>query len=174
MSEKSDTIEALQRFVDRRQPQQAVVCTVDSVDMTELTCYCIPVNGNADIFGARLMAIASIGFTIIPKEQSFVVVDFIDDENGYVTMFSEVDSILLNGDAYGGLVKIADLVTKLRNLENIVNDLVSKYNTHTHVYSPGPLTPAPTAPTTAVETTVLTPTVQADLENITVKHGDGS
>ena len=34
-----------------------------------------------------------------------------------MAMFSEVDEIQLNGDQYGGLTKISQLVTKLNNLE---------------------------------------------------------
>ena len=39
--------------------------------------------------------------------------------------FSEVDTIMINGGAFGGLVKIQELTDKL-------NELVTKFNNHTH------------------------------------------
>ena len=79
-------------------------------------------------------------------------------------------SITLNDGSYNGLVKVADLVTKLNNLENLVNDLISKFNSHTHILTltSGTGTAAPTA---APETNTLTPTKQSDLENSKITHG---
>jgi len=69
-----------------------------------------------------------------------------------------------NDGQLGGLVKLLSLVTKLNNLENLVNNLVTKYNAHTHILTLSTGT-GTAAPTTATETTVLTPTQRADIEN---------
>lgn len=74
-----------------------------------------------------------------------------------------------NDGQLGGLVKIAQLTTKLNNLENLVNDLVSKYNTHTHVLALSTGT-GTAAATLTQETTVLTPTQQADIEDDKIVH----
>ena len=42
------------------------------------------------------------------------------------------DVVEFNGGGLGGLVKVMDLTTKLNNLEHLVIDLVTMYNTHTH------------------------------------------
>ncbi len=69
-----------------------------------------------------------------------------------------------NDGSLGGLVKVIQLTQKLNNLENLVNDLIAKYNSHTHILtlSSGTGTAAPTATT---ETQTLTPTQRGDIEN---------
>ena len=172
MAEKKTIKDALRDLVKTDDVIYSVICTVKSVDTTDNICDCEPIDGSADLLEVRLMAQNSTGFLIIPKVNSIVVVTMINKYTGYVAMFSEVEEIQLNGDNYDGLVRIQDLVEKLNNLEDLVNDLVLKYNTHTHATSC--LAGAGTAaPTTATETTVLTPTQQVELENITVKHGNG-
>jgi hypothetical protein len=150
----------------------SIVCTVDSVDATNRTCDCSPIDGKADLLGVRLMAENSTGLFILPKVNSTVIVTMINVFTGYVAMFSEVEEIQLNGDNYDGLVRISDLVTKLNNLENKVNAIISTYNAHTHITTcgAGAGTASPT-PSTVVGT--LTPTTQSSIENITVKHGNG-
>lgn len=172
MSVETEILKALGRFVDNRIPDKDIVCTVSSVDTGELTCVCSPVNGNADIIDVRLMTIAGNGFLIIPAVNSKVTVSFLDNSSGYVSQFSTVTEIQLNGDTYSGLVKIADLVTKLNNLENKVNDLITAMNTHVHT---GVTTGAGSSAIGTVPIVgALTPTVQANLENTTVKHGNGT
>lgn len=78
--------------------------------------------------------------------------------------------IMINDGSLGGLVKVSELTTKLNNLENKVNDIVAKFNSHTHVLTltTGTGTAAPTA--NPVSGT-LTPTEQSEIENEKVKHG---
>lgn len=75
-----------------------------------------------------------------------------------------------NDGSLGGLVKVIDLVQKLNNLENLVNDLIAKYNSHTHILtlSSGTGTAAPTATT---EPQTLTPTQRSDIENDVIIQG---
>lgn len=82
----------------------------------------------------------------------------------------EDGQITLNDGALGGLVKVIDLVTKLNDLENKVNELLAAYNSHTHILtlSTGTGTAAPTA--TQVSGT-LTPTQRADIENDKIIQG---
>lgn len=148
-----------------------VVCTVKSVNDSDRLCDCTPVEGGADILEVKLMANIDKGFYVIPKVGSFVIVSKTSPSAGYITMFSEVDEIQLNGDNFDGLTKIGDVVTKLNNLENKVNSVIAIYNAHTHIATGFGI---PTAPPVALVVGVLVPTVKADLENTTVKHGDGS
>lgn len=171
----ADTIKkAIRQMADKDEEVYSIVCNVDSVDTAEKTCDCSPIDGKADLLGVRLMAQNQTGFYIIPKVGSVVVVTMINGFTGYVAMFSEVEEIQLNGDNYDGLVTINELVTKLNNLENGYNDLVLKYNLHTHIATDSvTFAPVTVAPTTSTETTVLVPTVKANIENITVKQGNG-
>lgn len=166
-----DLRDALRSLVKPNNDGFAKVCTVDSVDLTTLTCYCVPLNDDADIINVRLMANIDNGFLLIPEVDSIVVVSFLSDSSAYVSLVSKVSEVHLNGKNFDGLVKINDLVQKLNNLENKVNTIISTYNAHTHVASSfGTPTTTPVAPVTGT----LTPTIKQDLENITILQGDGS
>jgi len=161
--------------------QYSELCFVKSVNSTAKTCDCVSITviedgetyltTDADFLNVLLMANTDTGFYIVPKVGSYVVVTMIEQFGSYVAMYSSVDEIQLNGSNYSGLVKIADLVTKLNNLENKVNDLITFSATHVHsgVTTGGgssAVSPTPVAG-------ALTPTVQANLENLTVKQGNG-
>ena len=166
-----DLRDALRSLVKPNNDGFAKVCTVDSVDLTTLTCYCVPLNDDADIINVRLMANIDNGFLLIPEVDSIVVISFLSDSSAYVSLVSKVSEVHLNGKNFDGLVKVNDLVEKLNNLENKVNTIISTYNAHTHVASSfGTPTTTPVAPVTGT----LTPTIKQDLENITILQGDGS
>lgn len=166
-----DLRDALRSLVKPNNDGFAKVCTVDSVDLTTLTCYCVPLNDDADIINVRLMANIDNGFLLIPEVDSIVVVSFLSDSSAYVSLVSKVSEVHLNGKNFDGLVKVNDLVQKLNNLENKVNTIISTYNAHTHVASSFG---TPTTTPVALVTGTLTPTIKQDLENITILQGDGS
>lgn len=173
MSLDSEIVKSLVELSERNNPIVSVVCTVaEAVNMTDLTVRCTPIDGTADIVGVRLMSTPENGFLILPKVNSTVIVTFIDKSNAYISMFSTMDSMQLNGDTYDGLVKVADLVTKLNNLENKVNDLITAMNTHVHTGVTTGVGSSAVGTVPIVGT--LTPTVQANIENTTVKHGNGT
>ena len=134
---------------------QAHVAEVVNVDTNRRTAL-VKANGVeylvqlAPASGDQLLQIPEIGSTV------FVV-------DGIIVGYSDLSELWLRGNQFEGLVKVSDLVTKLNNLEDKVNDLLTAYNTHTHASSGAP--PVPTVPGT------LTPTTQNDLENPLVKHG---
>lgn len=166
-----DLRDALRSLVKPNNDGFAKVCTVDSIDLDKLICYCIPLNGDADLVGVRLMANIDNGFLLIPELNSIVVVSFLSDSSAYVSLVSKVSEVNLNGKNFDGLVKVNDLVEKLNNLENKVNIIISTYNAHTHVASSfGTPTTTPVAPVTGT----LIPTIKQDLENTTILQGDGS
>lgn len=146
---------------------QFVLCTVESINTTNKTCVCEPVSGGAEIMGVKLMAKNQTGFYIIPEVDSHVIV-CVQENLSYVTMFSEVSEIQLNGDNYDGIPIVGNLVQKLNNLENAFNQFVILYNAHTHVEtSTNTLVPS------TLNTSVLITTTTAMLRNTTVKHGNG-
>lgn len=170
MSEKNDIKSAIKALTEKE--NSFFVCTVDYVDLDELTCYCIPSDGSADVLGVALIADPSKkGLICIPAVGSAVIISQKAKDSYYVAMFSQVDEIRLNGVNYGGLVKIDDLVTKLNNLESKVNSIISTFNSHVHpgVTVGGGATLVSATPVVGV----LTPTQLAELENEKVKHGNG-
>ena len=148
--------------------------TVDSVDTTNMTCYCIPIDETLpDYSVVKLMTTPDKGFFLIPKKDSQVIVQPMKGGAAMVLMYSELDGIQMLGDNYGGLIKISDLVNKLNNLENKVNDLINTFNAHTHPYM-NATTPATTSPSTTPISGNLTPTTTNDIENPLIKHGSGN
>jgi hypothetical protein len=88
---------------------EGVACKVSDIDLATFTCTCTPINGDAEFFDVLLNADADKGFTLIPKDNSVVIVQQTSQATAYVSMVSKVDQIYLAGDANGGLVKIDDL-----------------------------------------------------------------
>lgn len=167
MSDILDIKEALKMASKDGSEANFILCTVSSVDTTKKVCVCEPVSGGADLMGVKLIAKNQTGFYIIPKINSHVVV-CVQDNLSFVTMFSEVQEIQLNGDNYDGVPIVGQLVSRLNNIENAFNQFVTLYNAHTH-----PETTVNTLVPSTLNTTVLTVTSQSQLENLTVKHGNG-
>ncbi|HUM50491.1 MAG TPA: hypothetical protein PK431_01710 [Chitinophagales bacterium] len=122
------------------------------------------------------------GAKVVPAKDSVVIVERIGKSNElFVTMCSEVESILweiedmkyfvdkdgfvFNDGNNKGMVKITELVEKLNNLENKVNQLVTWSSTHTH-----PVPSLGTSGTAVGVTGILTTTQVSDIENENVKH----
>jgi hypothetical protein len=88
---------------------EGVACKVSDIDLATFTCTCTPINGDAEFFDVLLNADADKGITLIPTDNSVVIVQQTSQATAYVSMVSKVDQIYLAGDANGGLVKIDDL-----------------------------------------------------------------
>ena len=166
-----DLRDALRSLVKPNNDGFAKVCTVDSVDLTTLTCYCVPLNDDADIINVRLMANIDNGFLLIPEVDSIVVVSFLSDSSAYVSLVSKVSEVNLNGKNFDGLVKVQELTDKLNALENKMNDLITACSSQIVTLAPSgtfPLAPFFTS------VTPLIPTQQIEIENTTILQGDGS
>lgn len=135
---------------------EGVVCKVTEVDTIGLTCTCAPLNGNAVFLEVNLNANYQKGFVLVPKSNSIVIVQMVSETRAYVSMVSEVDEILLAGDANGGIVKAVELTAKL-------NQLITQISANFTAI-------AATYPYTIV---TLTPIVASDFQNNKVKHGNG-
>jgi len=150
---------------------------VVSVDKTANICVVTLNNTGEEIVDVKLLSIIDnpdTKFVIYPVVGSDVSIVFLDNDmhDAIVVKISEVDEILLRGDQFGGLIKVAELVTKLNATENKLNDLIGKWNSFCTVYVPGsPSTLGLPATLTTSEETTLTPTVRGDIENVNIKHG---
>lgn len=114
-------------------------------------------------------AIVSVGNTKMTVDNSSATVQV-----GTIKISLDKDGVYLNGDGLGGLIKIAELVTRLNSVESALSDLITKYNGHIHVTTATPGTspiPGVISPTTATSASVVTQTSQSQLENTNVKHG---
>jgi hypothetical protein len=171
MAINEDIKNAIRSLADKHEEVYSIVCIVDDVDVSGKTCNCSPINGDAKLLNVRLMTdITKVGIFVTPSVNSQVMVTMINKYTGYVSMFSELDEIQLNGKDKDGLVQVADLVTKLNNLENLVNAHILAYKSHTHL---GVTVGMGATGITTPDTQTLTPTTQIELENKTVLHGTG-
>lgn len=143
---------------------------VDSLDTDSMTCQGTALTGpvgNA-IADIRLMAAVDDGVLLTPSVGSTVTVIMSTFTGPVALCYSAVDKITLLGGDLGGLVKVIDLTKKLNNLENIVNDLIAKFNTHTHNVT---AVSAPTGPNLLPETQTLIITKRIDIENQNITQG---
>lgn len=171
MSSDSAAIEALSEFIRRRQAPMPLICIISDIDPVTLTCYCQPIDGSAGITDVRLMASASIGFLILPKDQSQVGISFINDNTAWVSMFSEVDEVQLNGVFYGGLTKTLELQIQLNKMNAQLQAVITA--AEGWPVSPGDGGAAFKAAVVAGMTGLM-PGDFTNIENNTVKHGDGT
>ena len=149
--------------------------TVDSVDTNNETCEVLLNTGEQQslIPNVKLQAGIGDGLLLIPKKDSEVIVCYSSKDYvpPYIVLTSDIEfvylvasnTITLNDGTYGGLVKVIDLVTKLNNLENKVNSIITAYNAHSH--------PGNGLPTASTITGSLTPTNRNDIENTKINHG---
>lgn len=170
-------VRKLVAFVDRRMPRTIQSGTVTAVDANTRTCTVDPGDGRLAWQDVRLQSVGSLGegFFIKPKVGSSVLVALIDNDkaNLCVVHTAEVDKIELNGNQYKGLVKVDDLVDKLNALENRFNNILTAFNSHTHIATiPVLNTPTPTAvPVPVLTDAPIVPTLATELTNDTVTHG---
>ena len=168
MSANEDIRSSIKEMAKSNTPY-SIVCEVLAV--TGDKCDCQPLNGMADLLNVKLQAKTTTGILITPSIGSSVIVTLTGNSNGFVSMFSDIDSIQLNGSNYDGLVKVNDLVTKLNNLENDLNTLKTAFSAWVTVPNDGGA--ALKVATAAWYAASLTPTVKANIENQLIKHGNG-
>lgn len=185
--EKQKLISALTEFVDNKAQQTGgLICKVKEIDSTEYTCYCEPIGDYADIRLVKIkLAADKFGFFVVPKLESLVIVSFLSDNSGYISMVTEIDNLVIyidsnnkldvsssgfvfNDGSLDGLVKINSLITKLNNLENLVNQFVTNFNGWVPVPNDGGA--ALKTAFTVNPVTPLTPTIKTDLENTKIKQ----
>lgn len=122
--------------------QSIVVCTVTSIDETARTVDVQPIDDGAPLLAVNLQANqnAEVGIVQFPRIGSYVVVGMLDGyDAGVVLLTEDVEKVLatvgnmsielkeegieLNGGRLGGLVKVADLTTRLNAIEDDINNL---------------------------------------------------
>lgn len=148
-----------------------VTCKILSVNENDGTCNVEAISGNSttNIGNVELQTAVADGVLLIPKVDSEVKVLFSKYTTPFIVQYSEIEKMFLSSDLVqfndgnlGGLVKVIDLTTKLNNLENKVNSIISTFNSHTHSNgNMGAPTGSPLSPISGT----LTPTQRADIEN---------
>jgi hypothetical protein len=109
------------------------LCTVDSINETERTIECTPVDDSAKLISVDLQAQQenTAGLLIVPKLGSKVLVGYLDKNNAAVLLYTDIDKIILdventiviNGGENYGLVKVEKVTEKLNAIEQDINTL---------------------------------------------------
>lgn len=171
MAKDSQNIgDLIRKIGENNEEVYSLLCKVVKVseDVAELA----PLNGDANLLGVKLIAgTSTTSILITPVIDSVVVATFLSKNTAYISLHSEIESVAIRGDQFGGLIKVEELVKKINRLESKVNSLITKFNSHTHLYAPGPSAPVPTAPIITGEAAITPTTQKSDLENQKVKHG---
>jgi hypothetical protein len=150
---------------------------VTEVDSDKRTCTVELRNGNADLTDVRFQAEQSLdtGVVLIPKIGSDVIVAYLDDDEAYIAKTSKLSQveiitegdILLNGDDYGGLIKINELKTQIDKNTNLLKQIQNVFKSWVAVPSDG----GAALKALSTQFTLLQRANLSDIENKTVKHG---
>jgi len=150
---------------------------VTSVDQEAKTCTVEPMNGDADLLGVYMQAYesADTGIIIIPEVNSYVVVHFLTKDQAYITKTTGVSEVIiltsagikLNGDQYGGLIKIEELKTQIDKNTALLKSIQDVFKAWVPVPSDGGAA-LKTASSAFIN---LSRANLDDIENETVKHG---
>jgi len=168
--------ELAKHAVQQHDNPNSIVGTVVSID-TSNTCTVQPQDTNKTLIRNVLLSSDTDGTPMyVPALGSQITVTLFGPNSGFVAQQGAVNTVALaqgaNSTDYGGLCIVGDVVTRLNNIENLVNGFIAIYNAHTHAgVTTGSQVTAVPAP---LETNTLTPTVVADIENVAVTHGSGN
>ena len=173
MNELRDALRELTKTGDRVYSSLAVVMAVDKPGRL---CD-VELSGTEDVDGKRV-SITDVmlqvdpvnGFLMLPKVGSTVAISYISLSTAYVSMFSEVDLITLNGDNFGGLTKTIELQLQLNKMNAQLQAVIIAMSTFTPVSADG-------AALKALFATQITGKTAGDfsaIENTKVAQGDGA
>lgn len=109
----------------KKEQLYSVIGIATNINEPDRTCNVTPIDDTAIIYGVRLQSVigSTKGLVQIPKNNSKVVVTFINKNAGIVTLCEEVEKILIDTDLVqfnGGteeLINITGLTTKLNLLQ---------------------------------------------------------
>lgn len=160
--------------IKRLNPTSMWLTQGEVVAIDDLTCT-VKI-GDAEIEGVRLRASLTgrdRQILTVPKVGSSVTLGCLtaDLNNLVVLQVDEVEKIIVNGGELGGLIKIQELTDK-------INELVDKFNSHTHILATGTVQVEGTAVQQANLAPITVPVVsnkaaklnKKDYEDETIKH----
>lgn len=177
-------------------PIRFIECVVVSVDEESMTCICDSIGDNSNIedLTVRFNTNVTDGEVSVPLVDSQVLVGYSDYITPFVVSFTDLlkwsmfignqgfvineDSQIFNDGKYGGIPIVKSeyigesekgLLTKINNLENLVNTILQ-----TLISTTIPLAPSGTYPFAPLYSSVnpIAPiTMESDISNPTITHG---
>ncbi len=155
MEKNIEIRDLLVHLIQKTVPAEVFVGLVTAVGSETCT---VSVDGAADLQNVRLRASVNgsgVGLFVLPKKDSYVVCAYLSGNmtEAVVLLYSEIDSltyvvgeqsialsadgVVFNGGENGGMIIYSELESRLKKIEMAFNDLVTKYNSHTHVTTCG-------------------------------------
>ena len=168
MTEDEKLRNAFERLQDGARQAQLRWVTVTGVDKENLMMDAIGVSDDLEYYGIQLGMGA---FNICPKVGSGCLIGIVEGQetDAFLISAEEMEevqikadtSITFNNGELGGMVKVKELT-------NIINDMVNKFNTHTHQVAG--VTPGSGSVVTPAPTSTMNSLQQSQIENERVKQ----
>lgn len=139
-------IKQISEGILRNEELYSQVCTVTKIDDKKRTCTVQPLDDSAEIFGVKMQAFEGgiVGLFIKPKLNTAVIVTFINNNAGFISMVSEIEEILINCESVvfnngdnGGLINIEKLITESDRDTKAIGELQEVFNTWVPVLNDG-------------------------------------
>lgn len=147
--------------------------TVLSVDSELGTVDVEPIDGAADILGARLSPDLQTmtGIIQIPKVGSLVIVTFLSPVRAFISLVTEPEEIIINGGGHKGLIIWDKLKAQLDANSSILQSLISTL-TSTPITEPGNGAPSALQAKLSAALAGQSPgSFTEDILNDKIKHG---
>ena len=127
MGSTQDIGDLINKLVENNEEVYSLPCKVKEVDGETATL--APLNGDAELLDVKLIAGASeTPILITPVVDSVVIATFLSKDTAFISLYSEIDSVALRGDQFGGLIKIEELTTNLAKLTARVDGIIDAIN----------------------------------------------
>lgn len=175
-------IEAIRRIVASQIKPDILIGTVTEFDSTKWLVT-VKLNNGAEVDEVRIKSVINneeSGIFVEPKMGSYVLVGIIEGkiESLFIIGFSEIEkfkvratNIELNGDQFGGIVKLQELEQNLNTLKDYVTALKSATSSGLAAVGVGTAASGTTGQST-FNASMLGQTINfQNMENETVKHG---
>ena len=115
-----DIADLIRKLADNKEEIYSIPCKV--LEVNGETADLAPLNGDANLLAVRLIAGASsTPLLITPAVDSVVIATFLSKDTAFISLYSEIETIQLRGDQYGGLIKIDELTTQLGRINTFLN-----------------------------------------------------
>ena len=115
------------KLADKKEEVYSIICKVSEVsgEVAELA----PLNGDASLFDVKLLAgTSATPLLITPVVGSTVIATFLSKDTAFVSLYSEIESVQIMGDQFGGLIKIEELIKNLDKLTARVDGIIDAIN----------------------------------------------
>ncbi len=127
MAGTQDLGDLIRKLGESNEEVYSLVCKVAEVNGTAATL--APLNGDANLLDVKLVAGTSeTPLLITPVVDSLVIATFLSKDTAFISLYSEIESVSIRGDQFGGLIKIEELTTNLAKLTARVDGIIDAIN----------------------------------------------